>query len=189
MNNHPPGLSFKKNLGIAACVLILIHILSCVLVIVLPRRIVHANFLTSTYRSLMVVGPFFYESRIKSSSHLDIKLYTNERWSSVNETRIENFTKYKRMPWRYDLLRKNDFEEYAAYHIRSLRKKDFENVKRSKVFRELNQFIIGQHGDSNVDSVWLCHFIKVYLPQSDSFRYDTIFTYSYSPHEVGPAKR
>ena len=189
MNNHPPGLSFKKNLGIAACVLILIHILICVLVFVLPPRIVHANFLTSTYRSLMVVGPFFYESRIKSSSHLDIKFYTNGRWSSVNEARIENFAKYKRMPWRYDLLRRNDFEEYAAYHIQSLGKKDLETVKRSKVFRELNQFILGQHGDSNVDSVSLRHFIKVYLPESDSFRYDTIFTCTYSPHEIGPAKR
>ena len=137
----------------------------------------------------MVVGPFFYESRIKSSSHLDIKFYTDGRWSSVKEARIENFGKYKRMPWRYDLLKRNDFEEYAAYQIQSLKKKDFEAVKRSKPFRELNQFILGQHGSSNVDSVSLRHFIKVYLPESNSFRYDTIFAYTYSPHEIGPAKR
>jgi hypothetical protein len=189
VNNHPAGLSFKKKLGIATCVLILTHILICILVIVLPAKIIYSNFLTSTYRNLMVVGPFFYESNIKSSSHLAIKFYSNGRWSEVKEARLENFRKYRRMPWRYDLLRENDFEEYAAYQIRSLKKEDIEAVKSSRVFRELNQFILGQHSDSDVDSVSLRHFIKVYLPESSSFRYDTIFAYTYSPHEIGPAKR
>jgi hypothetical protein len=189
VNNHLSGSSFKKNLGIAACVLILMHILICILVIVLPEKVVYSNFLTSTYRNLMVVGPFFYESNIKSSSHLAIKFYSNGSWSSVKEERAENFRKYQRMPWRYDLLRKNDFEEYAAYQIRSLKKKDVEAVKRSRAFRELNQFILARHGNSKVDSVSLRHFIKVYLPESSSFRYDTIFAYTYSPHEIGPAKR
>ena len=102
---------------------------------------------------------------------------------------MENFKEYQRMPWRYDLLKKNDFEEYAAYQIRSLKKKDIDAVKRSRPFRELNQFILRQHGESNVDSVSLRHFIKVYLPESESFRYDTIFAYTYSPHEIGRAKR
>jgi hypothetical protein len=137
----------------------------------------------------MVVGPFFYESQIKSSSHLDIKFYANGRWSPGKEVRMEDFEKYKRMPWRYDLLKRNDFEEYGAYQVRSLKKKDFEVVKRSKAFRELNQFILKQQGDSGVDSVSLRHFIKVYLPESDSFRYDTIFAYTYSPNEIGAAKR
>ena len=137
----------------------------------------------------MVVGPFFYESNIKSSSHLEIKFYSIDRWSSVKEVRMENFKEYQRMPWRYDLLKKNDFEEYAAYQIRSLKKKDIDAVKRSRPFRELNQFILRQHGESNVDSVSLRHFIKVYLPESESFRYDTIFAYTYSPHEIGRAKR
>ena len=189
MKNQTSSLSYKKNLGLVACVLILIHILGCVLVIVLPPRIVHSNFLTSTYRSLMVVGPFFYESQLKSSSHLDIRFYANGRWSSTTEVRMDDFEKYKRMPWRYDLLRRNDFKEYAAYQIQSSKKKDFEAVKRSKAFRELNQFILKQHGDSGVDSISLRHFRKVYLPESDSFRYDTIFSYTYSPHEIGSAKR
>ena len=102
---------------------------------------------------------------------------------------MENFRKYQRTPWRYDLLRKNDFEEYAIYQIQSLKKKDIETVKRSRAFRELNQFILGQHDDTNVDSVSLRHFVKVYLPHSGTFRYDTIFIYTYSPHEIGPAKR
>jgi len=137
----------------------------------------------------MVVGPFFYESQIKSSSHLDIKFYADGRWSLGKEVRMEDFEKYKRVPWRYDLLKRNDFEEYAVYKVQSLKKKDFEAVKRSKAFRELNQFILRQYGDSGVDSVSLQHFIKVYLPESDSFRYDTVFAYTYSPHEIGAAKR
>ena len=102
---------------------------------------------------------------------------------------MESFREYQQMPWRYDLLIRNDFEEYALYQIKSLKKKDFESVKRSKPFRELNQFIVGQHDHSAIDSVSLQHYIKVYLPESQSFRYDTIFAYTYSPHEIAPVKR
>jgi len=102
---------------------------------------------------------------------------------------MESFREYKRMPWRYDLLIRNDFEEYVLHQIKSLKNKDFDSVKKSKPFRELNQFIIGQHNQSAIDSVSLQHYIKVYLPESQSFRYDTIFAYTYSPHEIAPAKR
>lgn len=94
------------------------------------------------------------------------------------------------MPWRFDYLRENDFEEYATFRIESLKNRnDFGTVKRSKAFRELNQFVLGQHVDSPVDSVSLRHLRKIYLPESDSFRYDTIFSFTYSPDEVDPAKR
>lgn len=187
MNSNATGLSFKRKLGIAACVVIVVHILFCVLLIVLPSRIVHSNFLTSAYKNLMVVGPFFYEAPIKSSSLLQVKVYANGSWSPIEGTRRENFHEYQRQPWRYDLLIKNDFEEYAANQIKSLKKKEFEFVKRSKPFRELNQFILRRH-PGEIDSISMIYLRKIYSTESNQFEVQTIFSYIYSPHEIGPGK-
>jgi len=187
VNNQQPG-SFKKTLGISACLLILIHFLICVSVIVLPSKLVRSNLITSTYRSLMVVGPFFYESQIKSFSFLSTSLYSNGEWSRVGEDRLKNFQKYQRAPWRYDLLRKNDFEEYCAYQIASSKNKNFETIKRSKAFRELNQFIIDEYANGHADSVSMAYVTKIYLRENSAFRFDTAFIYTYDPNEIAPAK-
>ena len=109
-------------------------------------------------------------------------------WSQVGEDRVKNFSNYRRSPWRYDLLRKNDFEEYCADQIVSFKNKDFETVKRSKPFRELNQFIIGEHTNDAVDSVSITYITKVYSMENNSFRNDTAFVYSYNPNEVSAGK-
>ena len=186
--NSQPSASYKNQLGVVACLVILLHFLVCISVIILPNKIVYSNRITSTYRSLFVVGPFFYESRIKSFSILSISLYSKGLWSQVGEDRIKNFSDYQRSPWRYDLLRKNDFEEYCAYQIASFKNKDFEPVKRSKAFRELNQFIIGEYTNDAVDSVSITYITKVYSMENSSFRYDTAFIYIYNPNEVAAGK-
>ena len=109
-------------------------------------------------------------------------------WSQVGEDRIKNFSDYRRSPWRYDLLRKNDFEEYCADQIASFKNKDFETVKRSKPFRELNQFITGEHTNGDVDSVSITYTTKVYSLEDGSFRFDTAFVYIYNPNEVTAGK-
>ncbi|HEY5917420.1 MAG TPA: hypothetical protein VIU13_08475 [Chryseolinea sp.] len=166
----------------------MLHVLVCISVIILPGKVVHSNQFTSTYRSVFVVGPFFYESRIKSFSILSIRLYSKGMWSQVGEGRVKNFSDYRRSPWRYDLLRKNDFEEYCADQIASFKNKDFETVKRSKPFRELNQFIIGEHTNDSVDSVSITYITKAYSLENSSFSYDTAFVYIYNPNEVTAGK-
>ena len=186
--NSQPSASYKKQLGVVACLVILLHVLVCISVIILPNKVIYSNRLTSTYRSLFVVGPFFYDSRIKSFSMLSIRLYSKGLWSKVGEDRIKNFSDYQRSPWRYDLLRKNDFEEYCANQITSFKNRDFEIVKRSKAFRELNQFIIGKHSNNAVDSVSLTYITKVYSIENSSFRSDTAFVYIYNPNDIAAGK-
>lgn len=101
---------------------------------------------------------------------------------------MDSFLEYQRMPFRFDLLRKNDFEEYLARQITSLKKKDFESVKASKAFRELNQYILGEYAESPPDSVSIVNFHKMHSPRSSVIT-STIFSYTYNPHEIAPAKR
>jgi hypothetical protein len=186
--NSQPSASYKKQLGVVACLVILLHVLVCISVIILPNKVVYSNRIASAYRSLFVVGPFFYESRLKSFSILSISLYRKGAWSQVGEDRIKNFSDYQRSPWRYDLLRKNDFEEYCANQVASFKNKDFETVKRSRPFRELNQFIIGERTNEAVDSVSITYVTKVYSMENRSFSYDTAFVYIYNPNEVAAGK-
>lgn len=106
----------------------------------------------------------------------------------MGEDRIKNFSDYQRTRWRYDLLRKNDFEEYCANQIAPFKNKDFETVKRSKAFRELNQFIIGEYTNDAVDSVSITYITKVYSMENSFFKYDTAFVYIYNPNEVAAGK-
>jgi len=135
-----------------------------------------------------MVGPFFYESRIKSFSILSTSLYSKGLWSQVGEDRTKNTSDYQRSPWRYDLLRKNDFEEYCANQIALFKNKDFGSVKRSRAFRELNQFIISEHTNDAVDSVSITYITKIYSTKNSSLRFDTVFVYIYNPHEVAAGK-
>jgi len=187
VNSHPSA-SYKKQLGVVACLVILLHVFVSISVIILPNKVVYSNRITSTYRSLFVVGPFFYESRIKSFSILSISLYSKGLWSQSGEDRIKNFGDYQRSPWRYHLLRKNDFEEYCANQIASFKNKDFETAKKSKAFRELNQFIIGEYANDAVDSVSITYITKVYSTESSSLKYDTAFVYIYNPNEIAAGK-
>jgi len=93
-------------------------------------------------------------------------------------------------PWRYDKLHNNDFEQYITRQIASSRKvRPLEEVKGSKSFRELNQFILSQYVEEPADSLSLLYGLNVYLPATNSFRFDTIFAFKYNPLTVAAAKK
>jgi hypothetical protein len=189
---NDPGLrsSFGKKIGIAACLAIMLHILLCLLVLILPQRAVVANPITSLYRTFMIIGPFFYEARIKSTPHLLVSVYRDGSWSLPIEHRMNSLRAYRQQPWRYDVLRKYDFEEYIASQVGTIKKRhDFDKVMRSKAFRELNQFVVLEYTDKPVDSLSLLYVVKVYSTMENSYKSDTIFNFTYNPADIAPGKR
>jgi len=146
VNDPVPASPFKKKIGIAACLVILLYVLACLLIIILPEKVVYSNPATSLYRRLILLGPFFQESKIKASAHLLISSYQNGSWSQFIDYGHKNRGEYLKRPWRYDKLHSNDFEQYITRQMASPKKlRHVEEVKGSKSFRELNQFILSQY--------------------------------------------
>jgi len=170
-------------------VIVLLHILLSLFIVLAPKRFVDSNRLSSLYSRLILLGPFFVESRIKSSPHLYVRYNVNSAWSPFTDYAIENFRFYYEHPWRYDKLHFNDFERYISYQVgKQSKSKQFEQIKNSRVFRELNQLVLQELIRKPVDSVTLVYGFNLYLPESKTFRFDTIFKYTYNPKAIAPSK-
>lgn len=190
MNDPVPDSLFKKKIGIAACLLILLYVATGLLILILPEKVVYSNHATSLYRRLILLGPFFQESKIKASPHLFISSYQNGSWSPFIDYGGRNREEYLKHPWRYDKLHSNDFEQYITRQMASPKKlRHYEEMKGSKAFRELNQFIVSQYFKEPTDSISLLYGLNLYLPETNSFRFDTIFAFKYNPLTVAAAKK
>jgi hypothetical protein len=182
--------SFKRRIGIAAFVIVLLHILFSLFVAVLPMQHVSSNAVTSLYNRLILLGPFFHESRIKASPHVYVRYKVNDAWTQARDYGKENFTYYCEHPWRYDKLHFNDFERYISHQIgKQSHSKPFNEISKSRVFRELNQFLLQEPIQEPVDSVTVMYGFNLYLPEAKTFTFDTIFTYTYNPKDIAPAKK
>jgi len=103
---------------------------------------------------------------------------------------MENFMFYIERPWRYDKLHFNDFERYISHQVASQRNsKQFGEIRKSRAFRELNQFLLQEFIQRPVDSVSLVYGFNLYLPEVKTFQFDTIFKYTYNPKDIAPSKR
>jgi hypothetical protein len=183
------NLSFKRKIGLAAFVIVLLHVLLSVFILFTPKSVANSNSIGRTYNRLMLVGPFFDEARIKTSPHLYVLYFENETWTPPKDYAMDNFAIYCRRPWRYDKLRITYVERYLSNKVGQTRKTyDFDEVKDSRVFRELNQFVVHEYLERPTDSITLVYGHSRYFPETHTTRFDTTFTYTYNPNEIAPAK-
>lgn len=141
------------------------------------------------YNRLVLIGPFFQESRIKTSPHLYVSYYDNNLWTPPRDYALENFSFYSGHPWRYGKLRMNYYDRYISNKVGQLNETmQLSDVKDSQAFRELHQFVMEEYLKRPVDSIALVYGLNHYVPQTNSTRFDTTFAYTYNPAEIAPAK-
>jgi hypothetical protein len=159
-------------------------------VIFVPKEYLSRNRVITVYRQLFVLGPFFSESRIKSSHYFSVRHKTEGKWSPPREFVNENFLAFAKRPLRFDRLPYNDYEKRLSYTVGELAKtKNFEEVKKSSSFRELNAFILKEYLKVSVDSITLLYGLETYNPESKTFKLDTVFNFTYNPNTVGSASK
>jgi hypothetical protein len=182
--------SFKKKVGIGALTLVLLHLVLSVSVILIPGQRIKTNMVGALYNQLILLGPFFQETRIKASPHVYVRYTKNGMWTPFRDYGKENFSMYKESPWRYRKLHVNDFERYISNQIRAQRNfRNFDQAKNSRAFRELNQYVLQELIRMPVDSVNVLYGLNMFLPASKTFRFDTIFNYRYNPIQVAASKK
>ena len=182
-------LSLRRRIGIAAAAIALLHVLLSIIFLLSPKAAQHSSMIRLTYNRLLLIGPFFNESRIKTSPHLYVRYYENNQWTPVRDIASENHAFFLSHPWRYDRLRINYFERYITRQVGQLNSRsDVEVVKESRAFRELNQFVLREYIQRPIDSLSLIYGVNQYCPETNSTRFDTTFAYTFKPSEIGLAK-
>lgn len=169
--------------------ILLFHITFSIVVLLTPGRR-NPGTLGSLYERLILLGPFFMESKIRSSPHVYFSYKVNGNWSAVFDHGLQESLFYRAHPWRYDRLHGGDFERYIAQQLgEQARNKKFEAIKDTRGFRELNQFILNEGIGKPVDSIALTYGHNAYLWETSATQFDTIFSYIYNPGTIGVAKK
>jgi len=183
-------LSLRRRIGIAAAAIALLHVVLSITFLLSPKEAQQSSMIRLMYNQLLLIGPFFNESRIKTSPQLYVRYYENNQWTPVRDVAAENHAYFLRHPWRYDRLRINYFERYMTRRVGQWNSRsDVESVKESRSFRELNQFVLQEYIQRPIDSLSLVYGVSQYYPETNSIRFDTTFAYTFKPSEIGLAKK
>jgi len=179
----------QLRIGLIALIIILSHVLLCFCFLFFPTFPHAQNGLLTTYKQLALVGPFFTESRIKSTRYLSIRYMNNNRWSDFRNLSQEHFAEYRAKPWRWDKLAYMGYERHLGATLETMSKgRTFEEVKNSQTFRELNGFLVEEVISMPVDSVQLIGHEVTYIPANGTSLSDTTFLFTYNPESIGKAK-
>ena len=180
----------KNRIGSIALVIVLFHMILGLYVAFVPDQFLSSNKLTNAYRRLVVLGPFFTDSRIKQSQFLSVRYLQHHTWSTFRVFGKEHFASYYRRPWQYSNLAYIGYERQLAHSVATEAKsKPFESVRKSVVFRELNEFLVEELIKKQVDSIQLVCGWDYYDPSAKSYLPDTLFVYTYNPNDIGKVKK
>jgi hypothetical protein len=175
-------------IGLVALMIISAHVLLCLFLLLSQGRV--QNKMLGMYKQLVLLGPFFTESRIQATRHLFIRYKKNNTWSPFRDPSQEHFAAYRSSPWRWDKLSYLGYERHLSQAIEDhARRGSFESVRNSGAFRELNGFLVGELIPMPVDSVEVICEVVRYIPGKKQYLLDTTFAFSYNPQSVGEAKQ
>ncbi len=181
--------SKQFRIGLIALVIVAFHILLSLIVFFVPAQVLPHNKVITLYRQLVLLGPFFTESRIKYSHHLSVQYKKNDVWSEPREFGKKRFSEYIDRPWQVQNLAYIGYEKMLAAEIaRVAEKHPVELVLRSSSFREMNSFLTKEMIKFPVDSMRILYGLDHYNLQQKSFLLDTLFAFTYNPSSIGNAK-
>jgi hypothetical protein len=184
------GNKKRYQIGVIALSIIVLHIGLAFLAIAFGDRFIH-NPVVKIYRQLVVLGPFFTESRIQDSHCLSITYKQNDTtWSSPRVLSKESFSMYSEKPGQLNRLAYLGYERYLIHSIsQSLTQHSIEKVHNSSPFRELNGFLLAEIVKVPVDSMRLVYTLNHYIPDTKSYVTDTVFVHSYNPGSIAKVKK
>jgi hypothetical protein len=183
VNESPTA--FKRKVGRIASLLIGAHLLVAFFCLFAPADY-NPFRLVGLYRKFILVGPFFKDEHIRYTNHLYVSHYGRGKWTVPRDYGHEAFDYYTRHPWRYDKLHEGDFAAYGAWALSGVRQSD---IRSSKAFLELNNYVTSELIGRPVDSVALVYVRRQYHPAKKTVAIDTIFEHIYNPRTIHGGKK
>jgi hypothetical protein len=182
--------SRSLRIGLITLVIITLHVSVALYLFFAPKKYQPQNRITSLYRQLVLLGPFFTESRINYSPYFSIRYKAQAHWSAVRELGTESFSSYLDQPWQVKHLAYIVYEKQLADELASINKDgSWEKLQRSSAFREFNGFVLGEIIQSPADSINVVYALRYLNRKEDAATLDTVFNITYSPLSIGKAKK
>lgn len=182
MNEPQPPDKFRRRIGRLAAGVLLIHITLCLvfacvrsgrLVKTLPGRL---------YRTLVLVGPFFEESVIRTSDRFYYRCKINDRWTAFTENSEARFQAYGQRIWRYNEFTRGDHIRRQGYELEQYLKAHGLNPAAAPAsLKRINRYILHHAGTMPVDSVSIISVRDTYDPTLGASHADTVYRITYSP--------
>ena len=180
----------RYRIGLIALTIILLHVVLSLYFFVAPAQFRVRHKIVNVYRQLVLLGPFFTESRIHSTHYLSFRYKRENNWSTFRNLGREQFVSYQENPWRWDKLSQIGYQRHLAYTIGELAtRQSFEAIKRNSAFRELNGFLHAGFIPVAADSIQIVGSMESYIPKSRAYRQDTVFMFTYNPSSIGDVKK
>jgi hypothetical protein len=187
-----PNLSrYRKGIASAALVVVVVHLSLCGYFASDTGNQLSHTTVGIFYRRLVLLGPFFSEDRIRSSSHLYVRYKQEGReWSLFTDESEQSFRGYWRQPWRYDLLMLRNYARSLSSSISAIPKQaPFGEIKGSEDFKKLHAFVVRDFpGDHRIDSIQVVCVTRRYVPEERAVHIDTVFNFNYNPREIGSSR-
>lgn len=162
--------------------LLVAHVLLCIYFTVTPRKyILHASSLGSLYHRIFLIGPFFTEERIASSTHLYMRYKVKGgSWS--------DFSCYTDRVHREDnsvLLQYNDLkhDDLLRYFAKAYRPAKITSEKSNAQLCLLSRYSINEliSQKSAIDSINLLYIHHTFQQKLSVGKSDTIWNVTFNP--------
>ena len=182
--------SRSLRIGLMTLVIVALHVAVGLYFFFTPRKLQPQNRVASLYRQLVLLGPFFTESRINYSPYFSIRYKSQGTWSEAREPGRESFSSYLNEPWQVRHLAYIVYEKQLTAELGSISKTgSFENLKKSATFREFNDFMLGEIMKSPADSIHVVYGLHYLSKNAHEAALDTIFNITYNPLSIGKDKK
>ena len=183
----PELLKYRKVIATIALVCIVVHLLFCCFFTFVSNPKLTRTKVGIFYQNLVLLGPFFSEDRIQSSSHLYSRHKDKQgRWSAFKDNSEEYFNAYNHRPWQCSNLVLRDYSRYVLRDVsRDLKSTDIRSIKKTSSFKKLHRMLVHEGAQTGeVDSIQVMGILRWYIPTRNAVRMDTLFTIDYKPAEV-----
>jgi hypothetical protein len=176
--------TIRTSVTLVICVFIFVHLVMALIFLLSPaEEMINSKGINGIYKRYALPGPYFGESVIKSSPQFFFATKDNNAWSAWRNTEGENFKEFHQNYFRYDKLKKADFERHIT---RDFCRRVVEDGKENFIsYHEFNllhnyftkEYLKGEHPDS----IRIFYRLTRYKPRERKAKVDTLFLLTYKP--------
>lgn len=181
MNTRAPQ-TFRKRIATILVSLLMVHVLLCIYFTVTPRNyILHRSIVGSVYHRVFLIGPFFTEERIASSTRLYMRYkIRGGSWSKPISYTDRVHRAGTSMLFKYNDSRHDDLLRYFA---RAYRPDKTNHSQSNRQLCVLCQYSINEliPQDETIDSLNLVFIHNTFVQRDMPGKSDTLWNVTLNP--------
>jgi hypothetical protein len=173
----------RTSVTLVICVFIFVHFLLALIFVLSPSEAMkNSQGINGIYKRYALPGPYFSDGTIISSPRFFIAEKKNNRWSSWRNPEQEDFNAYHQNYFRYDKLKKADFERHLARDFfRRVSKDSTTNFTDCNEFKSLDHYFRTEFITDNPDSIRIFYTLSKPKLRERKTKTDTVFLLTYKP--------